>query len=101
MARVAAVIDVDPFGMVDINAQRSTALPGHELDFDEFVSDFLQNRLEQGDETVMQCRIHAPLQQKRAPKALPTPDVNNTGPKKQKPHRGLQLHSGHSRAKSP
>jgi hypothetical protein len=66
MARVAAVIDVDPLGMVDINAQRPTALPGHELDFDELVSDFFQNRLKKGDETVMQRRIHTPLQQKRA-----------------------------------
>jgi hypothetical protein len=53
VARVTAVIDVDPFRMVDINAQRSTALPGNELDFDELVPDFFQNRLKQGDETVM------------------------------------------------
>ena len=103
VARFAAVIDIDPFGMVDIDAQRSAARPGHELDFDEFVSDFFQNRLKQGDETVMQCRIHSPLQQKRAPKALQNTrrHINGAAPKKQKPHRGLQLHSGHSRAKSP
>ena len=53
VARLAAVVDIDPFGMVDIDAQRSAALPRHELDFDEFVPDFFQNRLKQGDETVM------------------------------------------------
>ena len=40
VARFAAVVDIDPFGMVDIDAQRSAALPRHELDFDEFVSAF-------------------------------------------------------------
>src|SRR6188508_1238956 len=78
VARIGAVVDVYPFGMVDINAQRSTARPGHELHFDEFVSDFFQSRLKQGDETVMQCRFHTTLQQnqqKRAPKALETPSA--------------------------
>ena len=36
---IAAVFDIDPFGMVDIDAQRPATLPGHELDFDEFVPD--------------------------------------------------------------
>ena len=53
VARLAAVVDIDPFGMVDINAQRPAALPRHELDFDELVPDSFQNRLKQGDETVM------------------------------------------------
>ena len=53
VARFAAVVDIDALGVVDVDAQRPATLPRHELDFDEFVPELCQNRLKQGDETVM------------------------------------------------